>query len=379
MPNYMIKKILKKTVRTLLWLVGIIITFIVIAIIFTKLDPVFGGTPDEQSQHKIEASKNFNGAIFVNMEETDMMHYKVDPKAWKGQKQGALGQLFPAGDKNPKAPLPSVKFDKKLFSAGNFAWLGHSTLIMNVDNQNIIIDPVFYKASPIFIGGKPFALKNPTTISDLPKIDFVLISHDHYDHLDAKALKEMKPLVKKYLVPLGIKAHLVKWGIESDKIMEFDWYESTIQQTINFIFTPSRHFSGRGILGRNTTLWGGWVIKGTTQNIYASGDSGYTKEFATIGEKYGPFDIAFLESGAYNSDWAQIHMFPEQSVQAGIDVKSNVLFPIHWGKFDLSLHHWKEPIVRFTKYAKEKQKEVATPFIGEIFDLEKLPRRHWWK
>ena len=362
----------------MLWSITIVVILVLLVIGYTFVDPVFGGKPNAESLKKIEASKNYNGAIFINKEKTDVMVFSKDAKAWPNTQKGMFSQLNPPKDKNPQNLLPTVKFEKENLKVGSFAWLGHSTLLMNVDGTKIIIDPVFYKASPIFIGGKPFKFKHPTTIKDLPKLDVVLISHDHYDHLDTKAIKEMDPLVKQYLVPLGIKAHLLKWGVEDHKIREFDWYESAQLGSVDFIFTPTRHFSGRGLFNRFSTLWGSWVIKGRTQNIYASGDSGYTEEFAAIGKKYGPFDIVFLESGAYNSDWSQIHMFPEQSVQAGIDLQAEVLFPIHWGKFDLSLHYWKEPIERFTQFAQQKQKNVATPMIGEVFTLQEVPQKKWW-
>ena len=148
---------------------------------------------------------------------------------------------------------------------------------------------------------------------------------------------------------------------------------------VEFRLTPSRHFSGRGFFNRAYTLWGSWIVKGQSQNIYLTGDSGYTEDFVKIGAEYGPFDIAFVENGAYNSGWAQIHMFPEQSVQAGIDLQAKVLFPIHWGKFDLSLHNWKEPIERFRVYAQEKGQSVATSKIGSTFNLEEVPHETWWK
>ncbi len=374
----MLKRIIKKVSKIIAWFLACLIVLAISIIVYTQIDPVFGGSPNRASMKKIEASKNFDGEIFINSEKTAMMHYQEDTLAWFQENDGFLGQLFPGKDKNPQKKLLSTKFDKHSFNSGSFAWLGHSTLLMNVDNKHIIIDPVFYKASPIFLGGKPFVFQNTTTISDLPKIDYVLITHDHYDHLDAEAIQEMKSLVTTFLVPLGIKAHLLKWGVEDEKIIEFDWYEKFNERSISFIFTPSRHFSGRGILGRNTTLWGGWIIKGNTQNIYASGDSGYTKEFAVIGEKYGPFDIAFLESGAYNSEWSQIHMFPEQSVQAGIDLNAKILFPIHWGKFDLSYHNWKEPIQRFTQYSIQKQQKIITPLVGETFNLTETYQTKWW-
>jgi len=193
------------------------------------------------------------------------------------------------------------------------------------------------------------------------------------------AIKDLNQRTKKFLVPLGIKAHLTRWGVSSEKITELDWYENVSYQDVEFTLTPSRHFSGRNVHNAFSTLWGSWVVKSEAARLFFSGDSGYFDEFKKIGQKYGPFDIAFIENGAYNTNWSQVHMLPEQSVQASIDLRAKVFFPMHWGKFDLSVHHWKEPIERATKAAQEKGVNIATPMVGEVFTTTKYSSETWWE
>ena len=215
------------------------------------------------------------------------------------------------------------------------------------------------------------------TVEHLPSIDVVIISHDHYDHLDYRAVAALDSKVQRYLVPLGVKAHLQRWGVSGDRITEMDWYDSAKHQSLNFTLAPSRHFSGRSIK-RSATLWGSWVVKSSEQSVYFSGDSGYFDEFKKLGQSHGPFDIAFVENGAYNLNWTQIHMMPEESVQAALDLNAKVFFPIHWGRFDLSSHSWTEPVTRAKRAASEQGIALATPLIGEVFTTTEYPVSEWW-
>ena len=356
----------------------IIIFVIVTVYLFLNFAPVFGDDSKGESKTRIENSSNFIDGKFRNLVSTSMSFKKGED-----YNNGYIAD--PNIRKRPKKPLPSVKFSKEDLAANNgnsITWFGHSTILMKLDNKIIITDPVFSNASPFstILGPAPFKYENIIRAKDLPnKIDLVLITHDHFDHLDYKTIKEIHTRVEKFLVPLGNKAHLLKWGVPPDKVEEFDWYNNLLYKDIDFTFTPSRHFSGRAITDRFATLWGGWIIKSERNNLFISGDSGYFDEFKKIGEKYGPFDVVFIENGAYNPRWENIHLFPEQGIQACLDTQAKIAFPIHWGKFNLSFHSWKEPIERFAKEAKEQKLKIATPLIGQTFIIDgDIPNENWW-
>lgn len=361
---------------TLKWALVALILFICAALAYLKWAPIFGGSPDAESRRAMAHSPYFNGQIFHNIIPTEIESSTGEkPSLWKW----LVSVLSPPPGKRPGEPLPTMAIDQGLARAdGHFTWLGHSTLLFATKGKTILIDPVFYRASPIFFGGASFPMTNPPKIADLPAIDVVLISHDHYDHLDYHAIKEIDAKVGHYYVPLGVKGHLQRWGIAHEKITEFDWYTSLADSGITFTLLPSRHFSGRRLNNRNATLWGAWMVKSQDLSFFFSGDGGYNSGFAQIGKQYGPFDIAFIENGAYDEKWAQIHMLPEESIQAALDLHSSVVVPIHWAKFDLAFHPWKEPIERFTKAAEGKSLRVGTPQIGQTFSLASLPQKRWW-
>jgi L-ascorbate metabolism protein UlaG (beta-lactamase superfamily) len=230
-----------------------------------------------------------------------------------------------------------------------------------------------------WLGSKRFNDTLPLAIERIPQLDAVIISHDHYDHLDFGSITKLKDRVNHFYVPLGIAAHLVSWGVSEEKITEMDWWESTNFDGIELVAAPSRHFSGRGVTDRFKTQWSSWVIKGKNDAVYFSGDSGYDTHFKTIGDKYGPFDIAIMECGQYDQQWPLIHMMPEETVQATIDVRGSLLLPIHWGAFKLGLHSWTDPAKRVSKAASEKQVNLTTPIIGETIVLgTKAPSSEWW-
>lgn len=356
----------------------IIIFVIVTVYLFLNFAPVFGDASSGNSKTKIENSPNFIDGKFRNMVSTSM-----SLKKGEDHNNGYIAN--PNIGKKPKKPLPSVKFNKADFAANNdnsITWFGHSTILLKLDKNIIIVDPVFNNASPFsaILGPAPFKYENTVRAKDLPnKIDLVLITHDHYDHLDYKTIKEIYPRVDKFLVPLGVKAHLLRWGVRNSKIEEFDLYDKLSFENIDYTFTPSRHFSGRAIRDRFATLWGGWIIKSKSNNLFISGDSGYFGEFKKIGDNYGPFDVVFIENGAYNPRWGNIHLFPEQGVQASLEARAKVALPIHWGKFNLSFHSWKEPIERFAKEAKERNLSIATPLVGQTFFIGgDIPNENWW-
>ncbi|MFC3853206.1 MBL fold metallo-hydrolase [Salinispirillum marinum] len=259
--------------------------------------------------------------------------------------------------------------------------LGHSSILLKVYGEFWLIDPVFSeRASPFsFLGPKRFH-RSPIDLAELPPIDKVLISHNHYDHLDKTTIRWLSSRVKEFLVPLGVEQDFVRWGVSRQQIQSFDWWqELPIKQGL-IAFTPARHFSGRGLSDGNRSLWGGWVIKTPHESLYFSGDSGYFSGFSEIGRKYGPFDLTMIETGAYDRDWPAIHMTPEQSVQAHIDLKGQLMMPVHNGTFDLAFHAWYDPLERVAQAADQRGVTLLTPIPGTPFNVRQpVASEPWWQ
>lgn len=287
-------------------------------------------------------------------------------------------------DREPSTVLPSVKTDLNSLSANEplLIWFGHSSYLIKIEGKNILVDPVFSeRASPVqYLGSKNYAIISPYTINDFPDIDLVIITHDHYDHLDYNSILQLKSKAKLFCASLGVGSHLEYWGIDSSKIKEFDWWqEEQLFPGFELISTPARHFSGRGFT-RNKTLWSSYILKTQSHRIFIGGDSGYDPSFKTIGEKFGPFDLTILECGQYNVKWPFIHMMPEETARAAVELSGNVLLPVHWAKFTLSLHTWKEPAERVTKAAELLNLPVTTPLIGEVVEFNStFPNTKWWE
>lgn len=290
--------------------------------------------------------------------------------------------FFEGRKRAPAARLPEVMPDLAAFlepsESMKFIWLGHSSVLLNLDGRTVLIDPVFHHASPF-----PFLVRRfqapVLKLRDLPRIDVVLISHDHYDHLDKHVITYLKDQGCVFITPTGVGSHLRRWGVPEHKIIERGWGESVLYQGITFKAAPAMHFSGRSLFDRNKTLWASWILQGKTEKIYFSGDSGYGPHFSQIGEAEGPFDYAFIENGQYNVRWPQVHMQPEESLQALFDLNASVFIPIHWGMYDLSLHHWSEPIVRTHKIATSWDIPILTPKLGEIVDPTTHTNERWWE
>ena len=349
----------------------ILFILVFLVFIFLNFSPVFGAHPDKDSKAIIENSRNFVTGKFLNLKSD---YTNISSLSDSSDKSSTLmSWISPPKDKNPIAPLPTIQFHGNTLTEGKFVWLGHSTLLMNTAGLIIMTDPVFNRASPVPIFGKPFSYEHPINTDNLPKVNVVIISHDHYDHLDSKAIKDLSKIVDRFLVPLGVKAHLERWGVDTNRISELDWHDSEDYRNVKFTLTPAQHFSGRGLTNGNSTLWGSWIVSSERMQAYFSGDGGYSETFRELGDRYGPFDIAFVENGAYNADWSEVHMFPYETVQANIDLKSKILFPIHWSKFDLSIHPWDEPIIHITKEAGRRNVNITTSMIGKVFDLTNLP------
>ncbi len=293
--------------------------------------------------------------------------------------------LFGGNDRSPKGALPTRPVDLSHFNheGGDqlrVTWLGHSSLMINIDGFKLLTDPVFEKRISI-VGPTRFNGEVPLEVAELPEIDAVIISHDHYDHLNKFSIKQLKSKAKRFIVPLGVGTRLEDWGVPGRKIVELEWWqEHRLHENLMVAATPAQHFSGRGLTDRNQTLWASWVIESQNHRLFFSGDSGYFDGFKNIGTVYGPFDMSFIECGAYNPSWADVHMFPEQTVQAHLDLKGKLLHPIHWGTFNLSVHPWYDPMERLTAAARARSVSTATPMAGETTILgEHIPTAHWWR
>ena len=300
------------------------------------------------------------------------------PKMTVRQSLYAIHEIFyKSSHKNPMRKMPQIKPDLTSFEKSSdtlkFIWFGHSTILLNLDGMKILCDPMFSTyASPIIGTVKRF--QPPVlTLEELPSIDVIVISHDHYDHLDKKSIQFFKHKETRFLVPLGIQQYLTHWGIAAHKIVELDWHESYTMGSVNFTATPAHHFSGRGLFGHNKTLWASWVIEGKNEKLFFSGDSAYSPHFKEIGSLYGPFDVAFMENGQYDKRWLYAHMMPEQTIQAIKDIQAKFFVPIHWSMFRLSAHHWLDPMIQSLKITVEQKVAMLNPFLGEIMCLH-LPQ-----
>ena len=244
----------------------------------------------------------------------------------------------------------------------------------------ILIDPMFGSdAAPTApFSVRRFSKRTLPILDELPSVDLVLLTHDHCDHLDFASIKKLRKKTSHFFVALGVARHLVHWGIDAACITEFDWWDTKPFGGLSVTFTPTRHFSGRGLTDRAKSLWGGWALQSKRENIYFSGDSGYGPHFKEVGRKLGPFDFGMMECGQYNENWHQIHMFPEESVQAALDAKVEKAMPVHWGGFALAQHSWKEPVQRFRAEATAKGLNISTPGLGELFEIGENRVSTWW-
>lgn len=338
----------------------------------------FGKHPSGERKQLIEQSPNFEHGSFKNLNHT--------PTLTKGVSYGEVlyEYFFSSNPKVPTQPLPSVKTDLKALNADEnvLIWMGHSTYFIQLDGKKMLVDPVLSGyASPVSFTTRAYKGTDIYTPEDLPAIDYLFLSHDHWDHMDVNTLKKLRSKISTVVTGLGNGAHLEHWGFTPGQIQEGDWYrEFDFGHGFVVAVTPARHFSGRG-LKRNQTLWASFVVKTPSFSLYIGGDSGYDSHFKDIGEKYGPFDLAVLENGQYNQSWRYIHMLPGEQFKAASDLNAKAIFPVHSGKFTLAIHDWDEPFRKITALAADYDTRVLTPKIGEKVHLNDPTQvfEPWWE
>lgn len=337
----------------------------------------FGTAPAGARLERIKASPQFHDDAFKN------------PLPEEAPSPGRMATaLFEGSDyRRPEEPEPlmlrsGASFKDAPPSGLRVTWLGHSTSLIEIDGARVLADPVWGPvASPVpWLGPERYHVP-PLPLDELPPIDAVVISHDHYDHLDLPTIEALlsRPDLK-YLVPLGVGAHLEGWGVPASHIAELDWWDERTVAGVRIVCTPARHFSGRSLQSRNTTLWSGWAVIGTAHRAYYTGDSALFPELADVGARYGPFDVTLVESGAYNERWRDVHFGPEQAVIAHQLVRGRLMLPVHWGTFNLALHGWTEPGERVLAAAAKAGVDVALPIPGASVEPTAFtgPATRWW-
>ncbi len=338
-----------------------------------------GATPAEIAA-VARRSPHYRDGVFVNLDPTSQMSLDAE------QQRLLVRELVTGRDSGPGGPIPLAAPAATDRAAADLAvhWYGHSSALVEVDGYRVLTDPIWSsRCSPSRQVGPHRLHDVPVELEALPAVDAVLISHDHYDHLDIDTILGLaRTQWAPFCVPLGVGAHLRKWGIPEERIVELDWNESHRIGDLTVVCTPARHFSGR-LFARNTTLWASWAMVGPKHRAFFGGDTGYSRSFADIGAEHGPFDVTLLPVGAYHPAWPDIHMNPEEAVRAHLDVAeagAGLLVPIHWATFRLAPHPWAEPVERLLRAADPAGVPVVVPKPGERVDRETIrPSAPWWQ
>lgn len=360
----------------------IILIFIVILFVLlqTACLSSFGADPEGKRLERMKTSSMFKEGKFANNPDVPMLTPGVS--YWEVIKR----QLFGSEVRHPPGEIPVVYPKADTFSSPprqglRAIWFGHATVLLEIDGVRILVDPVFSeRVSPFTSLGPERFFPLPIKLEDLPKIDAVVISHDHYDHLDMNVAKTLSSKGTKYYIPLGIGSHLEKWGVPENQIIEMDWWDKAMLGDVEIVCTPAVHYSGRGLFNRHTTLWSSWSLIGPKHRFFYTGDTGYSPHFAEIGKRLGPFDLTSIKIGAYDWTWEGIHMNAEKAMSAHLDVKGKRMLPVHWGTFNLANHDWDEPIKITKKGSEINGIDLLTPKPGELVDTD-LPftSTNWWE
>jgi L-ascorbate metabolism protein UlaG (beta-lactamase superfamily) len=375
-----VTRILKRSVQLISRIMAIFICIVILASFVVGLylqHEKFGAKPEGNRLEMIQASPNYKNGAFVNISYT--------PRLTQGYSMGSVmyNFIFRQGvHTKPAGSIPTVHTDLKRLGAGDWlVWFGHSSYFIQTDNIKVLVDPVFSgSASPILGTTKSFKGSDVYNVEDLPEIDYLFISHDHYDHLDYQTIKQLRGQVKKVVCGLGVGAHFERWGYAPERIIEMDWNtEVQLQEGFRVYGLTARHYSGRNFR-TDQTLWMSFLLQTPRQKIYIGGDSGYDQHFKEIGNLHGPIDLAILENGQYNEAWKAVHFMPGENLQAAIDLKARRLMPVHSSKFALALHDWNEPMREIVQRNLKIGLPLVTPKIGELVDLNDNIHvfNEWW-
>lgn len=363
--------------RRLLWM-ALLASALVSACAYLQ-HPKFGAIPDKEEMATIMRSPNYADDQFQNRVPTRILAEDESVVSV------LLSNLLGRGDRLvPDVPIPASKTDLKALdrNVDTVVWFGHSSYYVQLEGKRILIDPVFSDyAAPVPFANRAFNGTSVYTANDMPEIDYLLVTHDHWDHLDYDSVRALEPRTRHVIVPLGVGAYFERWGYARQKIREADWFSSEKQSPdLTIHVMPARHFSGRLLTG-NKTLWAGFALETPKRRIFFSGDSGYGPHFAEIGRTFGGFDLAVLDSGQYDKRWASIHMFPEETARAAEDLGAKALLPGHIGRFSISRHAWDDPFKRIDVASKGRAFRLLTPTIGQPIELDRLPQAfdRWWE
>ncbi|MFJ4713430.1 MBL fold metallo-hydrolase [Streptomyces sp. NPDC088785] len=346
----------------------------------------FGAEPAGARLERIRRSPNFADGSFRNPEgartrpDGSMIEFA---KVYFRKEERVL--RAPAGTV-PVHPTTLADLAKPSASGLRVTWMGHSSVLAEIDGARVLFDPVWGdRCSPFAFAGPKRLHPAPLPLAALGPVDVVVISHDHYDHLDMPTIKALADTDTVFAVPLGVGAHLEHWGVPADRLRELDWHEETKVAGVTLTATPARHFCGRGVRNAQHTLWASWVVAGPDHRVFHSGDTGYFQGFKEIGAEHGPFDLTMIQIGAYSAYWPDIHMTPEEGIRAHLDLQgsavSGPMLPIHWATFNLAPHPWTEPGEHSVDAARRAAARVALPRPGEPFEpsAASLPASRWWR
>ena len=358
-------------------LLSLVLLLTISIYLYMKL-PKFGKAPSGKRLERLQQSPNYKDGKFQNF------HYTPDLTEGYSMVGILFDMLFKTHPRRkPVDSIPSVKTDLLHLPADSnvLVWFGHSSYFIQINGKKFLVDPVFSgNASPLPGTTKSFKGADIYSVADLPKIDYLVISHDHYDHLDYETIIALKGKVNKVICGLGVGEHFEYWGYQPDQLIEKDWNEKIdLGDGFALNTVPGRHFSGRGFK-RNNTLWTSYVLEAPIGKIFIGGDSGYDTHFAEIGNRFGPFDLAILENGQYNVAWQAIHTLPHETVQVAKDLKAKRFFPVHSSKFMLAMHQWDDPLNEVSRL-NNNEIPMVTPMIGEVVNLndEHQVFKQWWK